>query len=775
MSSAGFGFDLANVNTKAPINLFHALTFNKIDATVQSDGSYSGEGDFSATKGGFIKAASGKVGVSRAVGAKTKYSLTDGALTVNFGLGEASLSGVNYTSDKTNEVSMNNGNITLNVLGKQITLDVEGAKVLQEGGFDYTRIRGTLSDLSFGEAAKFTDIGIEYDKATETLTGTTDFNLQGGFEGFTAKGAGKVTVWKKGEVSSLTLEGASLNLKLGGQELDLKDMEYAEGSLTVPQAIMKFDIFGKKLEARVNDGSVSKEGFSYSSASLALNSSINFGIGNATIGTVTATKTPEGTTISGDGSISVGGGTVLGISLPELSGKGVISHTFPKGGGAGTTEKELKQVGGKLPDIKLPEAVLPEGFWPFSVDIPIPVAPGVSVNIFAGLKGFLSLKGTEITVTKKEEGVYIFNASLNKAKAELSAAIGAGVMVGNPLVASMMLGIEAAGGITATIDASFSKEIDTREPKKLFVLGKSESDYEVKGDIKLSASLVLEGRALYFLKKRKEKLLGEKILGSFEGKKGQDFKFFEPKEALMSEEDHADEAKEMLPPSFADMSVEELKLVPTEKRFTGEEAEAAVEGLANAAGKDSNKKMTLLGDFLYNRVDFDKLRNALSQFTKLPVNEEEPETTAPEEEDTKSYFTKLRESKLVKVAQVQLANQAIRDQIAESINLKNSMIVSYKNAIDGASPDNKKDHLELHEIYNRLNIFKGSFHSSLFGDRIKGIASGAGSSIRGVFGGATLETDAAGLLVEMPKIKTNRSRLDSIQAKVEAATPSKKR
>jgi len=785
VSSKGFGFTTANVVNDAPINLFNALTFDNINATVKSDGSYGGQGDFSATQGSVIKTASGKVAVSRAAGAsdKTKYSLTDGALTVDFGLGVVSLSGVNYSSDKPGEIGMNNANLTTNILGKEVTLGVEGAKVLQEGGFDYVKVGGTLSDLSFGEAAKFSNIEVSYEKATETLTGTTAFNLQSGFGGFAATTTGNVTVTKKGKESSLTLAGASLSLKVGGQKLDLKDMSYAESMLTVGKGTLEFNVFEKKLVAEVNDGTVSKDGFNYSSASLALNSSINFGIGKATIGTVTATKTDEGTTISGDGSLSVGGGTVLGISLPELSGKGVISHTFPKGGGEGETKKELTQVGGKLPDIRLPEAVLGSGLWPFSVDIPIPVAPGVSVNIFAGLKGYLSLKDTEITVTKKEEGKYVFTASLNKAKAELAAAIGAGVMVGNPLVASMMLGIEAAGGIDATFDASFSKEIDTNDPKKLFNLGVSESDYEVTGDIKLSASLVLEGRALYFLKKRKEKLLGEKILGSFEGKKGQGFKFIEPKEALMSKEDHAAEAKEMLPASFADMTLEELKVVPQDKRFSAKETEKAVEGLTNAAGKDSNKKVKILGDFLYDRVDFDKLKNALSQFTGLPINEESPETTDPETpasettdpEKTKDFFTKFRESKLVKVVQAQLELKAIRDHIGESINLKEGMVTSYSKAIKKANPANKEEHLQLHHIYEGLNVFKKNFHSRIIGDGAKAVLSSAGSSISGFFGGTTLESDATMLLREIPKIKSIRNRLDSIQATVAAPSPSPRR
>jgi hypothetical protein len=773
VSSTGFGFEKANVVSDAPINLFNALTFNNINATVKSDESYSGEGDLSVTPGDIIKTASGKVSVSRAAGpgAKTNYSLTDGALTVDFGLGVVSLSGVNYNSDQPGVFSMNNANLTTSILGNQVTLGVEGAKVLKEGGFDYEKVGGTLSDLSFGEAAKFSNIEVAYEKATETLTGTTAFNLQGGFDGFTATTTGNVTVTKKGKESSLTLAGASLSLKVGGQKLDLKEMSYAESMLTVGKGTLEFNVFEKKLTAEVTDGTISKDGFNYSSASLALNSSINFGIGNATIGTVTATKTPEGTTISGDGSLSVGGGKVLGISLPELSGKGVISHTFPKDGGAGKTEKELKQVGGKLPDIKLPEALLPPGIWPFSVDLPIPVAPGVSVNIFAGLKGYLSLKDTNITISKGTgEGKYIFNASLNKAKAEFGAAVGAGVMVGNPLVASMMLGIEAAGGVDATFDASFTKEIDTSSGK--FELGTSESDYGVEGDIKLSASLVLEGRALYFLKKRKEKLLGEKILGSFEGKKGQKFKFIQAKAPLMSKEDHADEAKEMLPASFKDMTLEELKVVPQDKRFSAEETESAVEGLATAAGSDSNKKMTILGDFLYDRVDFDKLQNALSQLTRVPVNVEEPETTVSENDDPKSFFTKLRESKLVKVVQAQLEHKQIRDQIAESINLKGAMIISYKNAIEEARPVNKADHLELHGIYDRLNDFKRHFHSGLFGDTTKGFASKLGSAVKGVFGAETLEDIGTDLMAEIPRIKTTRNRMNAIQATVDAPSAS---
>ena len=784
VSSKGFGFEKANVVSNAPINLFNALTFDNINATLSSDGSYGGQGDFSATQGSVIKTASGKVSVSRAAaaGSKTKYSLTDGALTVDFGLGLVSLSGVNYSSDKPGEFGMNNANLTTNILGNQVTLGVEGAKVLQEGGFDYVKVGGTLSDLSFGEAAKFSNIEVSYEKATKTLTGTTAFNLQSGFGGFAATTTGNVTVSKNDKGSSLTLAGASLTLTLGSQKLELKEMNYAESMLSVGKSTLEFNVFEKKLVAEVTDGTVSKDGFNYSSASLALNSSINFGIGKATIGTVTATKTDEGTTISGDGSLSVGGGTVLGISLPELSGKGVISHTFPKGGGEGETKKELTQVGGKLPDIRLPEALLPAGWWPFSVDIPIPVAPGVSVNIFAGLKGYLSLNGTEITVTKKEEGVYIFNARLNKAKAELAAAVGAGVMVGNPLVASMMLGIEAAGGVDATFDASFSKEIDTNDSKKLFTLGETESDYEVKGDIKLSASLVLEGRALYFLKKRKEKLLGEKILGSFEGKKGQDFKFIKPEEALMSKEDHANEAKEMLPASFASMTLEELKVVPQDKRFSADETDKAVEGLATAAGGDSNKKVKILGDFLYDRVDFDKLNNALSQFAGLPLTEEAPKTPAPETtasettdpEKTKDFFTKVRESRLVKVAQDQLELRGIRDHIGESINLKAAMVTSYSTAIRAATTDNaiKEDHLKLYEIYEKLNLFKKNFHSGLIGDGAKAVLSGAGSSIRGFFGGTTLEADAKVLLTQMPILKETKNRLDSIKATVAAPSPS---
>jgi hypothetical protein len=789
VSKDGFDFTSANAINKNPINLFNTFTFNKINANVQKDESYSGEGEFKVKPGNIIKEAVGKVAVSKVKDAPTKYTLTDGAIKVGL-LGQlASFTGVNYTSDKPEEVSMNNGTLSLEVLGKTITLDVKGASVLKSGVFDYKTIGGTLSDLSFGGAAEFKDIGLAYNKEAQTLTGTTKFELKSGFEGFTATSAGNVTVSKKdGEDASLTLDGASLNLKLGSQEIDLKKMKYAEGVLTVPEANLNFNVFGKALQTTITNGTISSAGFNYSKASLKLDQSLDFGIGKAFIGTVTATKTPTETTISGDGALSVGGGTVLGISIPELSGEGVISHTFPKGDGAGTTENNLKQVGGKLPDIKLPEAFL-KGLWPFSMDLPIPVAPGVSVNIFAGLKGFLSLEGTEITVTKKAEGIYIFNAKLDKAEAELSAAIGAGVMVGNPLVASMDLGIEAAGGVKAKFDASFTKEINTNETES-FTLGESESDYGVKGEIKLHASLVLEGRALYFLKKRKEKLLGEKILGSFEGKKGEAFKFKKAEAPLITKQDHAKEAKEMLPPSFAKMTEEQLIMEPQNKKLTRDDAEKAVEGLAKAAGGDSNKKMTLLGDFLYARVDFDKLESALTQFAKLAKIEEKSELTAPEttapkptapedddhenvdHEKTKSYFTKLREYKIVKGVQAQMTENEIGKAIRDNIHLKTTLVTNYKTAITDANPDNKEDHLNLQSTYLKLNEFKKNFTSHKINASLKQFVSTKLARASSLFGGTTLKEAAAGLVSEIPKIKKIRNRLDSIQATVDAPSTS---
>jgi hypothetical protein len=298
----------------------------------------------------------------------------------------------------------------------------------------------------------------------------------------------------------------------------------------------------------------------------------------------------------------------------------------------------------------------------------------------------------------------------------------------------------------------------------------------------LHASLVLEGRALYFLKKRKEKLLGKKILGSFEGKKGEAFKFKKAEAPLMSEQDHANEAKEMLPASFADMTLEQLKLEPQGKRFSKEETEKAVEGLAKAAGGDSNKKVKILGDFLYDRVDFDKLNIALSQFTGLPLNEEAPQTLAPETaasettdpEKTKAYFKKVRELRLVKVAQAQLEINGIRDHIGESINLKEAMITSYSTAITAPTTDNaiKADHLKLYEIYENLRLFKKNFHSRLMSDGAKAFFSGATSSIRGFFGGATLEADAKVLLTQIPILKETKNRLDSIKATVDAPSTS---
>ena len=787
VSSRGFDFTSASVKSEAPINLFNALTFNEINAAVKPDESYSGEGDFSVIPGDVIKTASGKVSVTRAKGdKKTKYSLTNGALTVDFGLGVASLSGVNYSSDKPGVVEMNRGQLTTEILGKTITLFVEGATVSQEDGFDYVKVGGTLSDLSFGEAAKFTDISVEYDKTTKTLTGTTDFNLTAPqFDGFAATTAGNVTVSKDDKGSSLTLAGASLNLRLGGQTLDLEEMNYAESMLTVGKGTLGFDVFENKITATVKDGTISKDGFNYSSASLDLNSEINFGIGKATIGTVTATKTDEGTKISGNGSLSVGGGTILGISLPELTGKGEISHTFVKGDGKGKTEKDLKEVGGKLPDIRLPDAFLPSGFWPFSMNLPIPVAPALSVSIFAGVKGGFSLKNTSISISKESgEGKYKFNAKLEKTPFNLAVAIGVGAMVGNPLVASLMVGLEASGGVEAIVDASFSKEFDTSGGK--FELGKSESNYGIKGDINLAANLVLEAQALYFLKKRKEILLGKKILGSFEGSKDEKFKFIKAEAPLMKDKDHEAGVKEMLPGDYAKMSLAELNAIPQSKRFSGEEAEAAVEGLATAAGGDSNKQMKILGDFLYDRVDFVKLKSALIGFIKLENKTVEPEPApeaAPKDDDpegvdnekTKSFFTKVRESEIVKEVQVQLQKTDFRRKIGHSIHLKEDMVRKYKVAINSASQDNPEliqNHSDLRFIYKNLNNFKQKYHSGLIGDDRQSMLTGITSWGKKKIGLQTEEGIFEALLEEIPKVIKKRNRIESIQASIAASLPS---
>ena len=307
---------------------------------------------------------------------------------------------------------------------------------------------------------------------------------------------------------------------------------------------------------------------------------------------------------------------------------------------------------------------------------------------------------------------------------------------------------------------------------------------------------MLEAQALYFLKKRKEILIKKKSLGSFEAKKGEDFKFIKAEAPLMEDNEFEAGVKEMLPDKLSKMSFEKLKAIDQKEKFSGKQAEAAVEGLALAAGNDSNKKMTILGDFLYDRIDFDKLENALTQFAKLAKKKEEPEPTAPEPtapeptapettapkdddpesvdpEKTKSFFTKVRESKIVKGVQAQMKKNEIGEAIEDSIHTKDTLVTNYLTAINDANPDNKEDHLSLQATYLKLNGFKQNFTSHIFNPRVKQFfTTKIAKAASAFFGGTTLKEDAAGLLAEIPKIKTTRSRLESIQASLAAPLPS---
>jgi hypothetical protein len=229
-----------------------------------------------------------------------------------------------------------------------------------------------------------------------------------------------------------------------------------------------------------------------------------------------------------------------------------------------------------------------------------------------------------------------------------------------------------------------------------------------------------------------------------------------------------------------------LNAIPQSKRFSGEEAEAAIEGLATAAGSDSNKQMKILGDFLYDRVDFVKLKSALIGFIKLENKIVEPEpapVAAPKDDDpegldpekTKSFFTKVRESEIVKEVQVQLQKQDFRRKIGHSIHLKEDMVTKYKQVIDLANQDNRQlieNHSDLCLIYENLNVFKRNYHSGLIGDNRKSMLTGITNWGRRKIGLKTENAIFAAFLEEMPNVKIKRNRIESIQASLAAPLPS---
>lgn len=754
------GFSFGDVNLDFPtITLFDGVSFTEVKAKLVSKEKgkveiSEGQAKFNVTLKD-VANASGNVTFQKPDGAAASYTLSEGAFDTSIVGQKVAVSGVTYDSEKPKELSAKTASLILKVYGKDVSVVVSGPKV-NETGFSYESATGTIKELVFGDAAKLTNIKVDVIKEENgtSLFGETNFALEGQIGGAEVKAAtGKLKVSRTAESqeTNLSFEGASFTLILFGQKINVSGLNYNNQILTAESASIEITapvISDAIPEVAVGNLKISKDGYSFSEASVQLNASINFGIASANLTELKIENKDEGTKVSGSGALSVGGGTILGKTMPELKGMGTVSHQFKKDNSAGTSEKNFEGVEAKLPEFDLPKDLLPSGLWPVGVGFPIPIAPGVQVKIFAGVDGGLKSNDTSVSLIKKDKDTYTFGAQTTGLILSLNARIGAGVEGGVPFLASVMIGLEAEGALNALADMTFTKDFSIANPDERIEISKEDASsftYKITGGVNLAANLVFEATALYFLSKKWTKNLAEKNLGSFEKENAKDWIFNGPAAPLQSEDDLMTDVSSNLPKSLKGKTKEELARLGQQKRFGNDGAADVVTEFSKTTNTKVNpQKLIDWAEFNYNRVDWSALATLLPVIIKNSddsaeqvVEEPAPLSPTPAETDITadgatqpSWFQNFKEKAVAAAtfAQEEMTYSKALEDLGKAINSKKTFIAHYESSAREllntfSSNDAELEiiinmHLELIGIYRRANDdLKRKVHSSILGDK----------------------------------------------------------
>ncbi len=725
----------------------------------------------------------------------TYFLLKNGTLKGTIMGATLDASGISYSHASKNLFKVPKAKLSgLKVLGTDVAVDIKNATYSSDQGFNFESITTSIEEIAFTNDIKLNKVSITISKkgADYNVSGETGFNVGGQINGLKLATGGTVKVAKEKEnPATVSLSNGSIKLSSDNQYFEMLNVNYENGVFKAGTSKADFTVpfIGSKLPVEVKDLEVSKDGYSFSEASIKPpNASISFGFASAHVSELKIEKTSEGNKISGSGGISVGGGTILGKPLPELTGTGTVSHQFKKDGSEGTTEKDLVGVAAKLPEFDLPKDLLPSGLWPVGVSFPIPVAPGVQVKIFAGVKGGLKSTDTSVSLIKKDKDTYTFGAETKGMELSVEANLGAGVEAGSPFLASVMVGLEAAGTIGAKADMKFEKDFSisgAASKMEIPATDTSSFTYKVTGGVDLAANLVFEATALYFLSKKWTKKLVEKNLGSFEKENGGEWKFKGPDQPLQSEDELMNDVSSKLPKSLKGKSKEELAALGQQKRFGKDATKDVVTKFNETENTRTNpQKLIDWGEFNYNRVDWDKLEsvlpviieNANENQTVEPEAEAEvvlnPASANPDPATPPSWFEKFKDGAMsaAETAKLELSYRSALDGLGKAVNSKSAFVDAYKNSATDLRNTFTTDDPELLQIINlhlglvdiyvyANNDVKRSVHSSMIGDEKRQ----ALGQIGRFFGFKGLKEKAEILNTKLPEVKTKHENVDKLQ------------
>jgi hypothetical protein len=761
-SPGEFSFDEAGI-TLPEIEPMSGVKFSSTSISVKPKRGafvYSGNTSLNVNKGP-ISSAQGKLffGYSKE---KVFFYLQNGSLIGNALGGTDNLvaSGITYSHANKNRMTIAQAKLDkVMVFGSEVGFELEEASYDDVKGFDFKKATATISEIGLSEDIKATNIILSVEKKNDKeykIVSDGNFVAGGTLYGLTLTTSGKIAVTKDGAAPvSAELLNAGIKLTSGDQSFELTNVAYGSGIFSAGSAtgnfLLPFTEGGHKLTTAVKDLKIGN-GLTFSEATVNPNLSVDFGLASANLTELKLQRTEIGNKVSGTGGISVGGGTILGKPIPQLSGTGVVSHQFKNDKSAGTTEKNLEGVAGKLPAFNLPQDVLPQGLWPLGASISIPVAPGAQAKVYAALGGGVESKDTGLSLTKKDADTYTLGAHTNDLTISIFARVGAGLEVGSPFVASVMVGVEGEGKISAKAKMDFTKDFSISAPAKnldIPIDDKSSFTYKVDGDIKLVAKLVFEATALFFLSKRWEKKLAERTLGTFEKENGGDWKFEGPTEPIQpTDEELMKDVSSNLPASLKGKSKEQLEELGQQKRLDNTTTQDIIDIYKKTDNtKDNPARLFDYGTLNYKRFDWEKIKSALpviiekveeGDTPEVAIDAPMPVVTAGSEQATEEPSTKEKPgwydgfkaslTRVGKAVKAEMEYSSALKELGLAMNSKQDLINAYKEAADQIRKNNKgkgetlkhiiRLHLELAAIYLEANNkLKRKVHSSMLGDK----------------------------------------------------------
>ncbi len=508
------------------------------------------------------------------------------------------LSGVTYNySEDTFVAEMASGQAS--IFEQKVTLIGSGVTI-KKRVFDFEKIEGVLPNVDLGFFSMKKSI-ISYSKEIGAFKAKTSYEFNEkeaptGFKDFATSGDVEIFYSPNGE-KYYSIDNGKLVFNVLGQRGEVQKFSYNSTQASLLADEFKLEVSSGPINKTFTGTgiSITKAGFDFESLTTSAS--------GQTYDVKVFTLTPEDYSIikGKDGELGVKAQGALNLTLPDYLGvkaSGEVKGNLGIGFQNPTPSYEI--ISGKA-NLIMPNPLNKIGEilgdnWSssrFEMSAGIPVFPGISAifGIYIKYGAKFANQLAAMIELNPETNMVTLEATTNF-DASVEGGVFGGIQGGSQLLLALALLLRAAGVFNMNTEVGYSKEFPLEEkPAEKKIKEDSGFFYDIKGDIKVTASLDIVATALYFFQKRFSLLLGEKSLGEFHYSNNKKSDPDMGTDSLASREDLNEAINPKLEEEAAGLTLEQLLDLDYTHRFKAKEKKETIDVIkaAETGRAEANK------------------------------------------------------------------------------------------------------------------------------------------------------------------------------------------